>query len=624
VATALAHAALPAIAEKALGIPPVLRRRLVWVAIGCACWPDLDVIGYAVGVRETDLLGHRGITHSLFAALLVSALAALLWFRQLRVGSRAFLAAFGFLFLAAASHGLIDAMTSGAVGVALLAPFSARRFLFPFKLIPSCPLGVDELFGFWGLMTLANELLYVLIPVSLGVSFWLTLRSQVGDRRAARMRVLRSSAVWLATVLLLRNVFPEYFVPLAPRVLRAAGSPEAGDPEQIAHDDLPDGKLVTRLDALRGLGLFDRELTPNVSAWSSSFFPAWYGAEAGRWTDGTSALIWRTLFGFAPPKEKEARAWLASAAAGDAAAEARLFTLAPTEKLDLANGELAFPATVQALERTHNGHPRFWSGRCNGVAAAALYQPEPFRVVEVIGKEGQRVRFHPNDVKALLAVAYARTRFEVAVGLTCSTVSFDAPSHCSMDPAVFVIALLNRIGVARQSFLIDALPTRAKQYYAVASARVRLLGSPHAVGGLPTDPALAGHIASVVDVGIDLELSSTTLSYAPANVLDPAFSDGTHYERVGLRPVPMSYRATLALGEDSELLGGRWEGDPADGPDDAYLVSGGPALDEAGNIADSDAIYWPFVRELARASVDEREPVPTVDLRTQCDGRCAR
>ena len=41
------------------------------------------------------------------------------------------------------------------------------------------------------------------------------------------------------------------------------------------------------------------------------------------------------------------------------------------------------------------------------------------------------------------------------------------------------LALLNRLGLAKDTFLIDALPTIAKQYYAVAGARVHLRGEPH-------------------------------------------------------------------------------------------------------------------------------------------------
>jgi hypothetical protein len=83
----------------------------------------------------------------------------------------------------------------------------------------------------------------------------------------------------------------------------------------------------------------------------------------------------------------------------------------------------------------------------------------------------------------------------------------------------------------------------------------------------------------------------------------------------------MKYSATLALDDATELIGGEWTGDPADGPDDMFMISGGPLL--VGNrIELANEISWPLVRELAHASVDDGPSMPTVDLRTQCDGRC--
>jgi hypothetical protein len=531
---------------------------------------------------------------------------AVVWFRALRIGSRAWWLVLAFLFAAAASHGLLDAVTTGDVGVALFAPLENGRHFLPVKLIASCPVGLNEYFGYWGLMTLANEVLYVVIPLALVVAL---------VRARKRGRTLIMGAAWAIGLVVVRNTMPD-FKPTLPRIILPVDTPQAGMLKDIPLDDLPDGKLVTRLSDLRALGLFDKTLTPRGQAtWSSSFFPTWFGGEGGRWADGAPRLAWRTLFGFSAPTEPQARAWLGSANAGDAAAAQRLFTLAPTEKLDLAQGRFDFPATNQSLARTHNAKPkpRYWSGRCNGIAAASLNEPEPFRVVDVIAKDGSHVRFHPNDIKSFLALAYDQPQTMTIIGEVCTTVSFDAPATCSMNPAVLVLAVLNRIGIARQSFLIDALPTVAKQYYAVASARVHA-GEPRDVHGVTMDAGVAARAVSLVDVDIELTLSSTTLPYARANVLDPAGADGTRYERVGLVPVVMKYSATLALDASTELVGGVWTGEPPDGPDDVLIVSGGPVL-VGDRLANADQISWPFVRALAHASVDEGAAIPTIDLR---------
>ena len=606
-ATLVAHAAIPVLTRRLVAVPEHLERRLLVAAVALACWQDADYATLAFEVRPEEMLGHRGLTHGLFVAAALALVVAFAAFRELR-GTRAFWVVAAFLFVAGASHGVLDALTGGDVGVALLAPLSNARFASPFKLLASCPGGVDEMLGYWGVMTIANELLYVVVPLKLLVD---ALRFADMRRRLAGI-----ACVWGIALFTLRTARPEGFRPTAPRPLLPIDTKLAGYVKDIPTEGLPDGRLLTRLPDLRARGLFDVRLEPSTRAWSSTFFPKWFGSEGGRWMDATPKLVWRTLFGFSPVDATRARAWLAAAKSGDPAAERALFDLAPTEKLDLALGRFDFPAQSDSLAGSANMHPkpRYWSGLCNGVATASLYQPEPFRVVDVITADGARVRFHPNDVKALLALSYDEPRTMTVIGDVCGRTAFDAGAECSMSPAVFLVAALNRIGIAKTSFLVDALPTIAKQYYAVAAVRFHLRGEPRPMDRTPASPALAGRTASLVDVDMDVVLSSTTLAYARADVLASP-SDVTRYRRVGLVPVEKKYEATLALDRSGELVGGRWIGSSPDGPDDILIVGGGPTLTESGDLDNAKHVPWWFVQELARASVDDGAAVPTVDLR---------
>ena len=221
----------------------------------------------------------------------------------------------------------------------------------------------------------------------------------------------------------------------------------------------------------------------------------------------------------------------------------------------------------------------------------------------------------PRRPKALLARAYYDTESEIGFGESCHEVSFDAGSECSMNPALFVIALANRVGIARGSFLLDALPTIAKQYYPVAKARIDVVQAPHPANAADVEPAMRDRVRSFVDVAIELVLSSTTVSYPKANRRDEKDPSGTRYRRVGLVPVVMRYSATIGLDDRGELVAGRWTGDPDDGPDTIYIVDAPPRLVGDGMLAAADTIPWRFVQDLARASVDEGEVMPTIDLR---------
>jgi inner membrane protein len=134
---------------------------LFWgLAGGLPVVPDLDVLAFRFGIPYGAFWGHRGFTHSLLFALLVAAPAAAWTCRRLRVP---FADWCGFLFLAVASHGLLDALTNGGLGVAFFSPFDDRRWFFPWQPVEVSPIGLS-FFSARGLETLRSEFLWVWIP----------------------------------------------------------------------------------------------------------------------------------------------------------------------------------------------------------------------------------------------------------------------------------------------------------------------------------------------------------------------------------------------------------------------------------------------------------------------------
>jgi inner membrane protein len=582
VATVFTHAALPILGGRGW-IPQGLNpRRYLVATVLCSCVADLDFIGYAFDVRPIERWGHRGLSHSIGFAAVLALVAAVGLFPALIRAPRALLRAWLPLFLWSASHGLLDAFTFGDVPVAWLAPFFAGRIQLPYHPVPVIPLGLDEALSRWGALILINELLLIVIPS--------VLISRLFAREWRQSAI--GAIAWVAIVGVLKLQLPDQFAPAQTREFRGFNADE--DPALIPHQ----GRLVTRLDELRALNLFNVDLEPDAEPWSSGFFPAWYGGLAGRWQDSRFTLVGRTLAGFEPPSGVQADALLKS----DPAA---LMGLSPLEKYDLATGDRDFQATREELKSTHNRvpHPRFWFGLCNGVAAAALFRPEPFRTVDVIGLDGQRVRFHPNDVKALLAAAFAWPEEIIELGGVCHGVSVDPGKTCSMNPASVVLAALNRIGRERGSFLVDVHPSLQAQYYAVARARVDLRGEPYVSSG-----------AQRVDLEIRFEVSSTTLSAQTGNLLSSP-ADPTRYQKVGLRPITFVWFATLQLDQTGGIVGGRWTGDPPDGPDSIAFLSGPPRLTKEGALVFNDHLRWAIVDAIARASVDDEAVSPEVDLR---------
>jgi inner membrane protein len=94
----------------------------------------------------------------------LAALVTTLFFWGWRVFSRRWWLLFGYFFMLAASHGMLDALTSGGLGIALFSPFDNTRYFFPVTPIEVSPLGVRAFFSEWGLRVMVSEIFWVWLP----------------------------------------------------------------------------------------------------------------------------------------------------------------------------------------------------------------------------------------------------------------------------------------------------------------------------------------------------------------------------------------------------------------------------------------------------------------------------
>src|SRR5439155_18145777 len=129
----------------------------------CAMLPDLDVVAFAFDLPYGHMLGHRGLSHSLPFAAGLAFVATSVAARRLAPGAGA-LRLWAFFFAATASHGLLDAMTSGGSGIAFFAPFSNARYFFPWRPIVVSPIGISAFLSRWGVQVMSSELLWIWLP----------------------------------------------------------------------------------------------------------------------------------------------------------------------------------------------------------------------------------------------------------------------------------------------------------------------------------------------------------------------------------------------------------------------------------------------------------------------------
>jgi inner membrane protein len=161
---------------------------------GLALLPDADVVGFSLGVQYSDPWGHRGASHSLMLAIAVG---LTIGAAARAVNGRAARTAF-FATVALASHGLLDTLTDGGLGCALLWPFDLTRYFAPWRPIPVAPIGLGMISPYGAMVVLVESILFAPLIIY-------ALR---GRAFGARPIAVGSTAVWLAAVWMLASTDP--------------------------------------------------------------------------------------------------------------------------------------------------------------------------------------------------------------------------------------------------------------------------------------------------------------------------------------------------------------------------------------------------------------------------------
>jgi inner membrane protein len=139
------------------------KKIMLWCCISSMI-PDADVIGFYINISYESLFGHRGFSHSLFFALMWAFFIKKTVFKSTPIRDKTGITILVLLFLSTASHGVLDACTTGGKGVAFLSPFSNHRYFFPWRFITVSPIGAAKFIGERGLGILRNEAIFLGIP----------------------------------------------------------------------------------------------------------------------------------------------------------------------------------------------------------------------------------------------------------------------------------------------------------------------------------------------------------------------------------------------------------------------------------------------------------------------------
>jgi inner membrane protein len=113
------------------------------------------------------MLGHRGLSHSLSFACVLGVGVVWVAFGNVVRFSRAWWSLVLHFSLVTASHGVLDAITNGGLGIAFFAPFDTTRYFLPWQPVQVSPISIAAFLGRRGLQVLQSELVYIWLPTAL-------------------------------------------------------------------------------------------------------------------------------------------------------------------------------------------------------------------------------------------------------------------------------------------------------------------------------------------------------------------------------------------------------------------------------------------------------------------------
>jgi inner membrane protein len=151
--------------------------KIILLCVLCTVIPDADVIGFRFGIEYESPFGHRGFTHSILFAVVFSFIITFSFFWKEKFSGKQKIGFLILFFVCTLSHGMLDAMTTGGLGVGFFVPFNNERFFFPWRPIRVSPLGVSNFFSEWGWRVIKSEMIWIGIPSLILIAVRMVLNS---------------------------------------------------------------------------------------------------------------------------------------------------------------------------------------------------------------------------------------------------------------------------------------------------------------------------------------------------------------------------------------------------------------------------------------------------------------
>jgi hypothetical protein len=231
---------------------------------------------------------------------------------------------------------------------------------------------------------------------------------------------------------------------------------------------LEGNRLVNSLVEIERRGL--NEGRSLIDLWSGSYWPHYQGSLGVRYRDPNFISLMERKAQWDKFKEMRDKFPIYTY-------EGKEKLLSPAEKYDLLIGDEQMSLTKYSWELGEkiagvSGKVPTWRGVCDGWASAAQMMPRPKRSVTLSAPNGVSLTFFPEDIKALGSLLYARAQENVIfLGKRCRSqvLGLITGACVETNPGTFHLALVNRVGLMKKTFIADISPGSEVWNYPVKS-----------------------------------------------------------------------------------------------------------------------------------------------------------
>ena len=315
-----------------------------------------------------------------------------------------------------------------------------------------------------------------------------------------------------------------------------------------------------------------------VAPWSDTYWPLYQGMLGARYASSaynSIVKIWKNFYEYV----FQTRTLSQVINGGDVN---EIDQLSPAEKYDLLIGGFDPSSRPHGLfteaiwndtkMQVKDGDIEQWMGICHGWAPAAFMDKRPNNKIQATLNNGYKLNFYPSDIKALSSYIWSKARYSTRfAGGRCNTkdpkrdeaTGRIVSEECwDVNPATWHLAMVNLVGQAGRSFVLDATydyevwnqpihsysyqyfnPQKMEMVNSLQEAKVKVGFQGDKFANFRRNPS-ARYLVGVV----------MTLNYVVETNPSHAITDSP--QRDGLRNVQYAY--DLELDSQGNIIGGEW------------------------------------------------------------------